>query len=83
MFSITVHVHVTLLDIDGKVLQDFGRKKGFDESTHISQEASQIQGPRGTQQGLDGREGVAPARQRTGIDADRKSGAAAQANPPL
>jgi hypothetical protein len=37
---------VTPLDIDGKVLQDFGRKKGFDESTHISQEAGEIQGPR-------------------------------------
>jgi hypothetical protein len=72
---------VVPLDIDSKVLQDFSRK--HDESTHNSQEASQSQALNGAHQGLDGREGVAPARQRTGIDADRKSGAATQAKSPF
>ena len=82
---------MTLLDIDGKVLQDFGRnmgrqsacKKGFDESTHISQEASQSQDPGGAHQGLHGREGVAPARYCIGSDAGSKSRAPTQAEPPF
>jgi hypothetical protein len=46
-------------------------KQRLDESTRISQEASQIQAPRsGADQGIDGRQGVAPARYRIGIDAD-------------
>jgi hypothetical protein len=56
-------VDVTLLDIGRKVLQDFSRnmghegawKQGFDETTRISQEASQIQGPSGARQDVDGR----------------------------
>jgi hypothetical protein len=57
MFSLAVLCTATLLDIDSKVLQDFGREHGprsgmeaemswkqrFDESTRISQEASQVQ----------------------------------------
>jgi hypothetical protein len=54
-------------------------KQRSDESTRIKQEASQIQGPAGADQGVDGRQGVAPARYRIGLDADRKSNASTQA----